>query len=361
MVFACIALMACGGGGSSESSNTGSGSGAPKKTRTPTPVPEPETLFVRPDGDDTNPGTDPTMALKTITAAVKMLRAGTTVYVGPGSYTGRVEITGKGGSADFPIRIIADPTGTNTHERPGVVVINAGNDTTAVVITKSPYVSLEGFLITGAAPQASVAATAVQIRSTSHNVTIRDCLIGNGTTADGVRVTGSADVLIFNNLIFRNDRGVVVTGAAPRTRIVNNTIVDHLRAGISISESGNNAPEHTSVLNNIIQGNDSNIAVSVDDAVNYEGDYNLVFEYEVEDQTADYNPQPIRGAHDINEDALFENVPQQDVRLTADSPAIDAGTGTIGADLNADLFNRSATVDGKKDRTPPDLGYHYRP
>jgi parallel beta-helix repeat protein len=363
LVLACIALTACGGGSSSESSNSGGSSGRPKATRTPrpaTPVPEPQTLFVRPDGNDTNPGTDPTMALKTITAAVKVLRAGTTVYIGPGSYTGRVEITGKEGTAALPIRLVADPTGTNTHQRAGEVEINAAGDTVAVVITKSPYVSIEGFLITGAEPQESVAATAVQIRSNSQNVTIRDCLIGNGSEADGIRVAASADVLIFNNLIFRNDRGIVVSGAAPRTRIINNTIVDHLRAGISISESGTNAPEHTMVLNNIIQGNDSNVAVSVDDAVNYEGDYNLVFEYDVEDQGGNYAPRAIRGAHDINEDALFENVPQQDVRLTADSPAIDAGTPMIGQALTADLFNRYATVDLKKDRTPPDLGFHYR-
>ena len=41
--------------------------------------------------------------------------------------------------------------------------------------------------------------------------------------------------------------------------------------------------------------------------------------------------------------------------------AIDAGATTIGQDLLADLFQRSATSDEIKDRTPPDLGYHQPP
>lgn len=362
VVLACIALTACGSGGSSSSSSSGgsSGGGSPKKTRTPTPVVSAQTLYVRQNGDDANPGTDPDMALKTITAAAKskLLRAGTTVYVGRGTYMGRVEITSKSGTADFPIRLVADVTGANTHDRPGEVVLDAAGDTTAIAITKSAYVSIEGFLITGATPQTGVSATAVLIRSASHNNTVRDCLIGNGTEADGIRIAGSSAALIFDNLIFSNDRGIVVSGAAPDARIINNTIVNHLRAGISIAPSGGNAPDNASVMNNIVQGNDSGIAISVDDT-NYEGDYNLVFESDLQDQAMAYSPQPIRGSHDVNVDALFENIPQTDVRLTDGSPAIDAGTGAIGPDLATALFKRSATSDGRADRTPPDLGYHY--
>lgn len=353
-MLACVALTACGSGGSSSSSSSGGGSSSkPKKTRTPTPVPSLETIYVRESGNDDNPGTDRTKPLKTIAAAAKLAKAGTTIDVGPGTYTGSIEMTNKKGvTAEFPIRIFANvPAG-------GVATIDAGGAPSGIAITKTPFVTIEGFLITGVQPGDTGSATAVLIRSNSHDTTIRDCRIGNGAKVDAVRVDGSPDVLIFNNLIFSNDRGVVITGDTPRTRIINNTIVDHMRAGISVSAGTTAAPQDISAFNNIIQGNDEHVAISIDDPVSYTGDYNLVYEADVQDQATIYRSQARRGAHDINEDALFENIPTTDVRLTAESPAIDAGTTDIDSDLLADLFQHSATSDERKDRTPPDLGFH---
>ena len=354
VVLACIGLAACGGGNSSSSSS--SGSSKPKKTHTPTPTPSLQTIYVRENGNDDNPGTDRTKPLKSISAAAKLAKAGTTIDVGPGTYTGSIELNNKKGvTAEFPIRIFANvPAG-------GVAKIDAGGATTAIAITKTPFVTIEGFLITGVQPASNASATAVIVRTNSHDTTIRDCRIGNAAAVDAVRVDGSPDVLIFNNLIFSNDRGVVITGDTQRTRIINNTIVDHMRAGVSVSAGATTAPEAIEVFNNIIQGNAGHIGISIDDPVSYTGDYNLVFEPDVQDQATIYRSQARRGAHDINEDALFENIPTTDVRLTADSPAIDAGATTIGQDLLADLFQRSATSDEIKDRTPPDLGYHQPP
>ncbi len=384
--LACFALLACGGGGCSSGSGS-NGSGAPTKTgipnrvtptvtprpggptRTPTNTPIPgtgETLYVRTSGNDTNDGMSPQTALKTIGEAAKRLKVGTTVYVGPGTYSGRVTITGVEGTAGSPIRLVGDVTGAHTHDPPKAVEINAAEDTVAMIITKSPYVSVESFLITGAAPKATpkVSATALQIRSNSHHVTIRDCVIGNASTADGIRLGDSSDALIFDNLIFNNDRGIVVTGDSPRARIVNNTIANHVRTGISLSQSNALAPHDAMLVNNIIEGNENNLAISVDagppsSLFGYEGNHNLVFEPGLADQSAAYRPDTIQDRSDVNAEANFENVGQGDVRLAAGSPAIDKGTNAIGTDLMNALLKRSATVDGAADRAPLDLGYHY--
>jgi hypothetical protein len=369
LAVGCLALAACGGGSSGDSSGATpkdtflpgrttptrtARTGGPPGTPTATPLPgEGQTLYVRSGGNDANPGTAPEAALKTLAAAAKLLRPGATVYVGSGRYQGRVEITGVAGTETSPVRLIADTAGTHTHDRPGPVSIDAAGDTVALILTKSPYVSVEGFLITGAAPKETprVSATAVQIRSNSHHATMRDSIIANGTEADGVRVTASSDALIFDNIIFSNDRGVVVSGDAPRTRIINNTIVEHLRTGIVLTQSNGVAPSDTTVTNNIIQGSENNIAISVNEGPpsaldGYDGNHNLVFEPGVEDQTSIYRPAEIRGG-------------QGDVRLAAGSPAINKGSNDIGADLLNALFKRSATVDGTADKTPVDLGYHY--
>src|SRR5262249_4792318 len=65
----------------------------PVGTATPTPIAtQAQILYVRLSGDDANPGTSPDQALKTLGQAAKMLVPGTTVYVGPGRYRGRIDI-----------------------------------------------------------------------------------------------------------------------------------------------------------------------------------------------------------------------------------------------------------------------------
>ena len=338
-------------------------------TATPTSAPTqpPSLLYVREGGNDDNPGTSPDAALKTIDKAATLLKPGTILYVGPGTYLGRVSINGRIGTAAQPIQVLADTTGAHTGDRPGAVVIDANADVVALVVTKSPFVTVDSFIVTGAVPQTqpnNISATGVQIRNTSDHVTIRNCVVGTAGQGDGIRVDGSSDVLIFDNLIFDNDRGLLITGDAPGTRVINNTIVTHQRAAIAVTLKSGVAPTNTSVLNNIIQGNENNIAISVAQgppsaADTYSGDFNLVFEPGLADQTTAYNPASIRGANDINADALLENVGQGDVRLDAGSPAVDAGTDTIGAALTSALLTRTTSPDNAADSAPLDLGFHY--
>jgi hypothetical protein len=398
-----LLLSACGGGGSSGSSNSGGTPGTPtirptktatltetpggpthtpKPTRTPTstelpganthtPKPTqtpqpPLVLYVRANGNDDNDGMTKETAFKTVVRAAQVLRPSTTVYVGPGHYRGRVAITGVSGTASQPVELIADRKGEHTGDAPGDVIIDADGDIIAVNITKSPYVTVDGFLVTGAVPQTTpkAAGLGIQVRSASNNATVQNCVIGNAGPSDGLRVDGSSDVLVFNNLIFENDRGVIVSGDSPRVRIINNTIANQQRAGLLLTQKGGVAPVDATVTNNIIQGNENNIAIQIDQGppssqAGYKGNYNLVFEPGAGDQSKVYSPSNARGMSDINADALFLNVGQGDVHLAPGSPAINKGTNGIGADLVAELFKRSTTEDGAVDKTPLDMGYHY--
>jgi parallel beta-helix repeat protein len=335
----------------------------PTRTRTPAP---PQTLYVRTTGNDDNAGTSPDQALLTVAKAVERMSGGTTIYVGPGHYRGRVEITNVDGRMGAPGELIADASGTHTGDRPGEVILDADGDVVALVVTRSPYVTIDGFLITGARPQTDPrrTATGVNVRTNSHHLTFRNCIIGNVVTADGIRIDASSDSLIFNNLIFENDRGIVISGASQHARIINNTIASQDRVAILLGANDGAAPTNATVTNNIIQTNANNVAIRVDvgppnSFPGYAGNYNLVFEPDAEDQTASYVPTTIRGVNDINADAQFVNLPQGDVHLEPTSPALNAGSASIGTELVAELLKRSTTDDGAADRAPVDLGYHY--
>jgi len=385
LALSCVLLAACGGSSSEDTTSTprprptrtpggptrtprptdtpGGPTREPTRTRTPRP---PQTIFVRTTGDDANPGTSPDQALKTIVAAADRLTPGSTIHVGPGHYRARVEITGVNGTAALPIRLIADTSGANTGERPGEVVLDGGADVVSLLVTRSPFVTVEGFLITGARPRENPeqSATAVHVRGGSTNFSLRHCLVANGTAADGIRIQASSDALVFNNLFFANDRGIVVNGDSPRARLINNTVVDHERTGIVFADNAGAAPTGGNVVNNIIELNGNGLGITVGDGppsslVGYSGNFNLVFEPEATDQATNYRPASIRGDRDVNQDAQFINLEQGDVRMLPTSPAVDAGNGAIDPTLLSELFDRTTAEDGARDRMPVDMGYHY--
>lgn len=417
LAVSCLVAWGCGGGGGNGGSATG-GSFTPRPsstnaatntptprggaqgtptpghtfpggqaTRTITPTPDttpgtpgarspsptngpvgPATMYVRASGNDDNDGSSPAQALRTMTSAASRSAPGTTIHVGPGVYTGRITFTRVAGTADAPIQLLADPSGRTTGDAAGDVVLDAGGDTVNLVVTRTPFMTIDGFVFRGSVPQTTpdrVASTSIGLRTQSHSVTIRNCVFTSGGLSDGVRIDASSDALVFDNLFHDNDRGIVITGDSQRTRVINNTLVNHLRTGIAIAQRGGVAPADTTVTNNIVQGNENNIAISVDEGPpsaleGYSGDFNLAFEPGLEDQTTVYRPDSIRGAQDVNADAVLANPGEGDVHLGTDSPAIDAGSDGIGSDLVDALRQRSTVVGGAPDEGNVDLGYHYR-
>lgn len=352
LLFLCFALLpACGGGGGGGGGNGGGGE-----------VPPPTTLYVRPSGNDDDTGTSPATALRSVTRAAQFFVPNLTVYVAPGRYLGRVEAAGIETSEVAPLRIIADPTGARTGDDPGEVVLDADGEGSAVRVSNTPFVTIDGFVITGAAGDN---ATGIFVRGQSFNATVRNCVINNGGPADGVRVQVSDDPLIFNNLIFDNGRGIVINGSQ-RARIINNSAVDNRNFGISIGGANADgiASVDATVVNNVIQGSGNNVSIQVDDGppssrVGYVGNFNLAFAPDFGDQTKTYRPTVIRGDDDVNEDALFVDLENGDFRLSVDSPARDAGTDSIDSDLRSELFARTTSADDEPDGAPLDMGYHY--
>jgi parallel beta-helix repeat protein len=357
LISGLLLLTACGGGGG--------GGGQP-------PV-EAETFYVNPNGSDDNDGLAPDRPFRTLFRAVDGLTAGDVVYVAPGSYpllpttpgeprpTEVAEFRDVEGTAAQPVSLIADITGEKTGTDPGDVIVDGDDAAIGLRVSRSTHIIIDGFQIIRARGNNGAG---VQVRSNSDDVTVRNCVITGG--ADGIRVENSTDPLIFNNLIYGNDnRGIRISNGSVRARIINNTIVDNRDRGVSIggANAENMAPTGASLRNNIIQNN-SNVSISIEDGppsavVGYSGNFNHVFYPGLADQTKTYRPTTVVGANDVNVDAEFVDADRGDLHLLPTSPAIDAGTGSVGDALLAPLFDRATTADGVPDDPPVDIGYHF--
>lgn len=331
-----LLLAACGGG-------SGGGESVPN------------TIYVRESGNDANSGAAPDTAFRSIARAVMGATGGQTIIVGPGTYRVPgglpslfVEIEDV---TDGPLRIIADPSGSMTNDNPDDVVVDAEGRAFAFRVSRSSDVTIDGFQIRRARAENGAG---IQVRSDSSNVTIQNC--GITSSRDGIRVESSDDVLIFNNLIFKNQtRGIRVAGSRG-TRIIHNTMADNGARGLSLGAGSRD----TLLRNNILQENSNrNIEVDRDSLDGYDADWNLVFTNGFQGSDT-YSPSTIRGDHDIDRDALFVNPSRNNYRLQPDSPAIDAGDGTVDPLLLSQLFNQTTTADGEDDLPPIDLGRHVR-
>jgi hypothetical protein len=344
------------GGPTHTPTRTGGPTNTPRPTKTPGP---PVTLYVRQSGSDGNSGLSPDNALKTIGEAVNLLTPGSTLYVGRGTYNESVQLTRIIGTADQPVQVIADRFGSHTTDTVGDVIIDADDSKSfAVLVTESPYLTFDGFFLRGL--PAVNGGVMLRARSTSDHFTVRNCVIANAALADGIRIDNSASALVFNNLVYGADRGIVVSGGSNSTRIINNTVALTARAGISLAARDSVSPSGVSLLNNIVQAADAGTDIDATGAgAGYVGDYNLVFQPDATDQTTAYKPASARGDHDINRDASFVNVDVGDLHLNGDSPAINASAVRLDSSLQQILLLRTTTADNALDRPPIDLGYHY--
>src|SRR5262245_37225335 len=334
------------------------------RTRSPTGGPvERQTLFVRTNGSDDNEGTSRLTALRTVKHAAELAGPGTTVHIGPGVYLGRVLISDAAGTASNPVLFLGDPTGEQTGDSPGDVTLDPEGMSNTVLITRLKFVTLDSFVVRGAI-RGEGAATTISVRSNSDDVTIKNCVIVDESNADGIRIDGSSDALIFNNILLQNDRGLIVLGGSHGTRVINNTIALNMRPGIVLAQRGGAAPSDTTVMNNIVQDSDGDLVINIDQGPptsqeGYQGNFNLVFDPDVEDQAEAYRPPRVRGSSDVNADAMFVALAAGDVHLEPGSPAINAGNPGIGGELLTEMRMRSTTEDGAADDDTVDMGYHY--
>lgn len=242
----------------------------PTNTATPTQGPPSQRLYVRNSGDDTRDGLTPDSALRTIQQAVNNAIPGTEIIVGPGTYTGTVSISGNG-SADLPILLRGDSDGSASGDPSGEVVVTSAGGV-GVFVDGAQHWTVEGLTITGSAIGIHVRREARSTR-VQHNEVY-------GNTDDGIRIQDTADVTVFNNLIYCNGRrGVLVAGSSSGstgTALVQNTIVANADRGVFIGTSS--VPSvGTWMRNNLIQDNCGNGIQVVDSSLQgYDAQYNLV-------------------------------------------------------------------------------------
>ncbi len=333
-------LAACGGGGS--------------------PASRADTFFVRSTrGNDADLGTSPATALRTIQAALDRSTDGDTIVVGPGIYKEALTIT-TSGTASQPIILLADPSGALTGDSAASVTVDAATtgEFAAFHIRNTAFIIVDGFRVTGASGNN---AAGIVIRNGSRQITIRNCEV-TANDGDGIRVQDSADVLLFNNLVYDNSaRGIALVGTVTgvqRSLVINNTVVANMRRGIEIGTS-TRASRDAFLRNNVVQDNTpENIRVATGPPSSLDGynaQYNLVF-------PPTYNPPTLPRSNDLNVDAALT----AGFRLSPGSPAVDAGTTDLSAMPSggplvnlSDLRVRSAVAGSSGDDGPIDLGYHF--
>jgi parallel beta-helix repeat protein len=204
------------------------------------------------------------------------------------------------------------------------------------------------------------AANGIEIKETDDATVSGSVLTGN---ADGITVTDSAGVVVWNNLVRSNrSTGIALVGnskGSPNAQILNNTIFGNGQRGLVVggSDLTPGAPGAT-VLRNIF---DSNVTAGVNvnrtSLPGYLGDFNL---------SADpYGPVTPIGLHDIIGDPKLLDPAAGAFQLRQiaagqadESPAVNAG-GTSA--VEAGVAHLTTRRDGVFDFGAADLGFHYQP
>ena len=316
------------------------------------PIPVARTFYVRESGDDDrSSGRSPDDAFRNIRTALGIADAGDTVIVGPGAYDGRLLVQTVA-SEDAPLTVFADPTGVLTDDAPGAVAVDAAGRGVGFRVIGSSWVVIDGFTVLGAAD------SAIEIRSSSSHVTVRNCFIdGLGSildgVGDGITVDDSDDVTLVNNAVSFNDGNGIQVRRSDRARIINNTVAENGVRGIRVG-SGTLAAADAVLQNNIINFNGQfAIEFNAASAETATLAYNLVFPGEYRPPSTVDLPRP----SDIIEDAGF--VGFANFLLASDSPARNAADPGTDSAIVEDLATRTTSENETPDSDRLDIGYHF--
>ncbi len=233
---------------------------------------EPNSLFVSSNGNDTNNGSE-SAPFKTIQKALDTVKAGQTIYVHNGTYTG-LNVFKSSGSEGKYITVRNYPG-----EKP-YLTMTAGSDGAILHLDGNDYIKIEGLEIGGFS---SAIAQGILLDGNENHIIIKNNEIHNlVTTKPGENENGEANAIlcygegkteedsinnicIENNLVHNNTTGwcesVSVTGNAKYINIINNTVYDNTNIGIDFygnagycSVKALDQPRYSIAAGNVISG-----------------------------------------------------------------------------------------------------------
>ena len=328
------------------------------------------TYYVRVDtGVDTNNGLSSDNAVRTIGKGARLAHHGDRVVVGPGVYEEGDLPSGSPGVqlTDFyRVSFIADTSGTQVGTAPGPVVIKAAGHASGFELSNNLAVTIDGFVIYGAG-------NGIYVKSGSHQSQIVNNIV-TGNSDNGIYVQDSTRVVVFNNLVYANERvGILITGDTIGSRgaaVINNTVYGNGDRGIFFSGTSVGSPGGL-VLNNAVEANGGQAGIQVNPVslIDYVGAGNVAvdrFESGTPVDASDIHASTLYAIDtDGGADGIFGGAGFADDDFhfnqtasgqSTDSPILDAGVVTASA---LGFTTASTRSDGQPDEGIADAGYHY--
>ncbi|MGF7089355.1 hypothetical protein JOD24_003238 [Kroppenstedtia sanguinis] len=222
-------------------------------------------IYVSPDGDDENPGTQ-SQPLRTLQQASKQATAGTTVLVREGVYPEELQVK-HSGTAAKPI--------TFKNYKDEKAVISGKNrkepqeETALVQVVNQDYVTIQGFTIEDLSTSvADATVMGIYVTGTSHHIQIKGNHVRRiETTAEdgnahGIAVYGTdemKDIQILDNTVEKLKLGfseaLVLNGNIDDFVIANNTVRENDNIGIDLIGHEGTATKNDYVRNGIVENN----------------------------------------------------------------------------------------------------------
>lgn len=297
-------------------------------------------LYVSPDGSNTPPYDSWETAAHTVPAAIAECDPGDTIYIGPGRYTGFIDITKS-------VSLI----GSGSRE----TILDGDNATTVIYAHHTNFaLRVENVTITGGIADrlgSSRGCAGIEIDGTavgaSADISIRNCeIVDNAGDAIMTVNLWSGDVWFVNNVIARNT-GYGISRWMGFYHIYNNTIV--YNGGSAYRD--NVGPVGTcAIMNNVIAFN-TKWGVQTRDNTIIDMRNNVMWA----NAQGDFIPESPGGipryALQVFEDPLFADGAGGDYHPSAESPCIDAGVTLPWMSGTSDL-DGGRRVSGPK----PDIG-----
>ena len=347
-------------------------------------------LYVRVGGSDAGDGFTPGGAFAHIATAAARAQAGITVVVGPGRYPEcNLRPRAHGGLTAF----VADPSGQQTADAPGAVLIDAGQclvdqgsgavqpGEVGFDISSECGVIVDGFHVTGAKEDG------IRIDDHSDGAALRNNVVfcAGACEMRGIHAINSDDVRIANNLVYGTRAGIHLGGitrsddsstpGCRRALIEFNTAMNSAFNGIQVGD-GIGVSSLATVRYNVTAGNRQHGVEVGDDSTReanlrgFTNEYNFIgdnYATDVEKGDGDLVLDPTvwplyldPSAVDVSGDWLLDGhfrLAQTAAGQTTQSRAVDA-VDTVTA-VDAGMDGRSTRSDGGPDTGNVDLGYHY--